>query len=134
MQSNAVMSQRQKSLLIVDDSPVIMAIVRSCVKNIDANIQLASSFEQGLDIVSTQAIDLLFTDYHLDNGHTGDNIIRQCRRNPASSHARCYLMTADLPDDFRSLRTQLGIRGCLIKPLKPEKFSRLMELLIASPD
>lgn len=123
-----------KSIVIVDDSPIIMAVIRKSIAGADANIFMACSFEAAVAHCAVHRVDVMITDYNLDKGYTADQLIRSCNSNPLNDTTRYFLMTSDLPSNFRELRKELNIRGCLIKPILPKLFGQFIARLTATAD
>lgn len=75
-----------KKVLIVDDSPVAMAINRSFLKKIGGeSLQLisASSAREALEIIHEQKFDLYLIDYLMEENRTGLEVLKQIRLQDA---------------------------------------------------
>lgn len=103
-----------KQVLLIDDEPNILAVVRMVLEGEGYRVLIANSGREGLDLYESQwrDIDLVLLDYLMPE-MTGDLVFECLRRiNP---EARVLLLTAC--DDHVARRMfETGLRGYIQKP------------------
>lgn len=118
-------------VLIIDDSPVQTNIFRRLVKDIAAEFLIVETWRAAVDAFDSRTIDILITDYNLDGGYTGVDLVRHAQT--LRQHTRCFFMTTESPTAIRQQLGELKPAGFLVKPLNFKKFRLFMEKLLAAP-
>ena len=57
------------SILVVDDEPMIRALVRRVLEKEYSSIVIVGSLQEGISSINRQEFDLLLTDLRLPDGH-----------------------------------------------------------------
>ncbi len=112
-------------VMIVDDSPVQTNIFRRLTKNIAAEFIIVESFQLAEEAIAQRPIDMVITDYNLDDNKTGVDLV-QCLQN-ARQQSRCFFMTTESPADIRPQLGDYKAAGFLVKPVNFKKFKLFME-------
>lgn len=114
-----------RRVLIVDDSPVNLAVLRSMVKRFGINdVVTAVNGREALELLMAgPAFDLVFTDIRMPI-MDGPAFVQAARKNPAFANLRIFAITADAEaqNDFSSM----GFSGLLLKPLTLQKIKELL--------
>jgi two-component system response regulator GlrR len=95
------------SVLVVDDDPLFTKLVASWLETRDFQVQTASSAEAAIEILKTQALNVLITDLKMD-GLGGMGLIRSLLRDDHFSASSIVVITGDSQDgeDSRWLAEQ----------------------------
>lgn len=112
-------------VMIVDDSPVQTNIFRRLSKNIAAEFIIVESFHKAAEAIAQRTIDMVITDYNLDDDKTGIDLVHALQR--ANQQTRCFFMTTESPNDIRQQLGDYKAAGFLVKPVNFKKFKLFME-------
>lgn len=122
-------SPRLPVVMIIDDSPVQTNIFRQLAKGIDARFLILESWSQAVELFDKQPIDILITDYNLDDGYTGVDLVKHVQSR--GHQPRCFFMTTESPSTIRLQLGEFKHAGFLVKPVNLKKFKLFMEKQIA---
>lgn len=122
-------SPRLPVVMIIDDSPVQTNIFRQLAKGIDARFIILESWAQAVELLDKQVIDILITDYNLDEGYTGVDLVKHVQSR--GQQPRCFFMTTESPNHIRLQLGEFKHAGFLVKPVNLKKFKLFMEKQIA---
>lgn len=117
-------------VLILDDSPVQANIFRKLINGIDADFLILETYKDAAEAFSHQHIDIVITDYNLDDAKTGVDLIHHANRS--GQFPRCFFMTTESPVKIRAELGNLEHAGFLVKPINIKKFRRFMEKQLAA--
>ena len=120
-------------ILIVDDSMVAYQLLKKVTTGLPESVVVLNNYDDAYQYCVENRVDFLVTDCQLDNCHIAEELLQACAKNPRNKHTYFYLMTADLPDNFQTLKKQYNIHGCLIKPVSASKFRKFVEKLLNMP-
>lgn len=79
-------------ILVIEDDLLFRRAIQLLLAEIGKEIVLAENGRSGLEAASHQSVDLIFCDFRLGDMR-GDEVIRQLKANPATSHIPIVLMT-----------------------------------------
>jgi len=122
-------SSRLPVVMIIDDSPVQTNIFRQLAKGIDAHFLILESWAQAVELFDKHAIDILITDYNLDDDYTGVDLVKHVQSR--GQQPRCFFMTTESPNNIRLQLGEFNHAGFLVKPVNLKKFKLFMEKQIA---
>ncbi len=116
-------SQRQRTVLVVDDEPNIRDIVRRLLKELEPELRVeeaADGYEAGIKIGNLQP-DLVIMDVMMPRVD-GISLCRSIRDNPQTQQIKVLAITAFPEQDNVKKMYDAGADLCLIKPLQFEHF------------
>lgn len=117
-----------KKILIVDDDPAILGLLRSRLTANDYEVVTAGDGEEGLRQMDLEHPDLIIVDILMPK-MDGYTFVRALKRREASRHLPIIVLSAK--DQMKDLFELEGVRDYLIKPYRPEdlleRISRLLE-------
>ena len=70
---------RKPQVLCVDDLPEHLQLRMEVLRSLGCDAVQAHDHESAMRVVADRDIDLCITDYHLQNGETGEDIARDLR-------------------------------------------------------
>ncbi len=115
---------------VVDNDAAICAGMRTLLEGWGCRVVTALSGDdlaRQVDTVRGEA-DLLLVDYHLDNGHTGDELVRELNAR-RSSPLPVLMITANYSNDLKQQMRDLG-QMLMHKPVRPMKLKTAMSHLL----
>jgi two-component system, sensor histidine kinase len=119
-----------RSLLLVEDDPGVRNATRMFLKAEGCRVTTAASLEEAVArLQETKDLDLLITDYHLDGGKTGTEVIAAARALLGPG-LKAILVTGDTSSAIREMRLDENLR-IASKPINSEELVRLMASLLS---
>ena len=116
-------------LLLVEDDPGVRNATRMFLKGESYRVTTAASLEEALlRLQENPDIELIVTDYHLDDGHTGTDVITAARERFGARYP-AILVTGDTSSAIAGLQRD----DCLCvtsKPINPEELLGLIQRLL----
>ncbi|WP_052575498.1 response regulator [Arenimonas metalli] len=118
-------------MLVVDDSPTIVALLGRMLRQNDYTVLEAADAESGLEIARTQAPELIFLDIVLP-GMDGFAALRQLRRDPATRDIPVIMISGNEQATEQFYVHRIGADDFMKKPFaRAEVFARIERLLDA---
>ena len=116
-----------KRVLVVEDDPDTLEVLRSWAENLGCTVLTARSGEEAVELIPSFKPRVLITDYVLEDELTGVDLIVHAGKR--GMHMICVLVTAMLN---KALRESLGrIHGVIILA-KPVDLGRLSRIIASS--
>jgi signal transduction histidine kinase len=107
-------------VLIVDDDPAILALLKLHLSKAGYKPILASSGEQGLDFIGQGDVQLVIADWHMP-GLSGEELCRQIRSRSQGRHIHVIVLTAETGNDQVLRAFSAGADDFVIKPCNREQ-------------
>lgn len=117
-------------VLVVDDSPVNLALIKSTLVPSGYRVIAAESVEAGMKLTQHYAFDLILSDLHMAP-ESGLEFLRRAKANPNLRFIPFLLLTSsgsDPADEMERLAIEGGAHRFLSRPIVPE---RLLEEVAA---
>ena len=119
-------------VLVVDDSPTIVAVLRRMLQQNGYRVMEAGDAEEGIRIALAESPDLVFLDIVLP-GMNGFAALRQLRREPATLDVPIIMMSGNEQATEQFYAQRIGADDFMKKPFsRAEVFARIERLLDAS--
>lgn len=118
------------SVLLVEDDLAVRDATRMLLKAEGYRVTAVGSLAEALQKVREQTIDLLVTDYHLNDGETGIQVIAALRET-LGFPLKAVLMTGDTSSAVQELPRDSYLRVAS-KPIKTEDLLTLLRALLAA--
>lgn len=120
-----------KKILLVDDSPTVLASMRQVLERANYAVEASVSPEVALaKIGSGYNPDLVITDLNMP-GMNGIEFIAAARRLPPCRFIPILVLTTESGQAHRDKAKIAGATGWLVKPVAPEKlFEVLRQVLV----
>lgn len=109
----------RKKILIVDDDPMILRVIRSYLKDI-YKVYCLKSGEEAMKFFSQQVPDLVLLDYMMP-GMDGSEVFRKMRENEATKDVPVFFMTAVTDRDRVLECMEMNPQEYLVKPVTSSK-------------
>lgn len=115
-----------KPVMLVDDSPTMLASMASVLSQAGQAVEKAASAEEALaKLKAAPTLRAMITDYHMP-GMNGAALVREMRKLPAYRFLPILVLTTESEQTRRDEARAAGATGWLVKPVAPDK---LMEVL-----
>ncbi|HEX8144226.1 MAG TPA: response regulator [Pyrinomonadaceae bacterium] len=118
-------------ILIVDDVPEILLLLRKLVARMGYQVEIAPLAVEALEILRAKRIDLLLTDWSMP-GMNGGELIRTLKSDEQLGHIPTIVLTGH---DTEVERTEAHAAGCdrfLVKPIKRDELQRVISELLTT--
>lgn len=128
-EQQAVLGQHR--ILIVDDVPELLLLLRKLVARMGYQVEIASGAAAALKILGETNIDLLLTDWAMPEMNGGE-LIATLKQSDALRHIPTIVLTGHDTERERDEAQAVGCDRFLVKPVKRDELQRvILELLPA---
>ncbi|WP_409943163.1 PleD family two-component system response regulator [Acidovorax sp.] len=118
-------------VLIIDDSPTVVAVLRKTLRSAGYDTREALDAEHGLTLIAQDPPELIFLDIILP-GMNGFNALRVIRKMPASQHIPVIMISGNEHATEQFYANRIGADDFMKKPFsRNEIFARIDALLDA---
>ncbi|HMB34108.1 MAG TPA: response regulator [Methylomirabilota bacterium] len=117
------------TILIVDDEPPILDLVRFTLEDADVRVVEASAGAEALLVARREKPDLILLDVQMPK-LTGLEVCRQLRREEAFAQTPIVMLTAATQEADRIRGREAGADEYLTKPFSPLALLALVEALV----
>jgi signal transduction histidine kinase len=119
----------QRRILIVDDVPELLLLLRKLVARMGYQVEIASSARGALEILGRTKIDLLLTDWAMP-AMNGGELVATIKQDEALRHIPTIILTGHDTERERDEAQAVGCDRFLLKPIKRDELQRvILELL-----
>jgi CheY-like chemotaxis protein/nitrogen-specific signal transduction histidine kinase len=115
-------------ILLVEDEPRVRAAMRMLLEIEGYEVITASTADEALALLGKESFDLLVTDYHLESGRTGTQVIATARENFGPAFG-AVLVTGDTSSAVRELPGDAKLR-ITSKPINSDQLLALIRELL----
>lgn len=115
-------------ILVVDDSPIIRAMVRRSLSMAGIDVDGVQEAENGLvamEKLLAGPVDIVLTDINMPE-LDGIALVRRMSRRPDLASIPVVVVSTEGSENRLAELRRLGIRGYIRKPFRPEQFRAVM--------
>jgi len=118
------------SVLVVDDNPLIVNVVKSLLESVDYEVHASSNGKEAFDYLSKQSVDLIICDVMMPqmDGYTLHNLLRD---NIDHAHVPFIFLTALGEETEVNRGRETGAGDYMIKPFDPKHLLSVVKGKIA---
>lgn len=122
------MEPKNKKILLVDDEPDVLKIVKARLESAGYSVVIATNGQEGLDSVIKECPDLVITDVLMPI-MDGFTFYKKLKQNPNTTDIPVLVLTArgHMEDSFRVI----GVDDFLSKPFEPSELLSKIEVLFS---
>jgi PAS domain S-box-containing protein len=123
----------ERTVLYVEDNLATVGLMES-VFALRPGIRLITAMQGGLtlELSREHQPDLVVLDLHLPD-IPGDEVLQRLRADPRTAHIPVVMCSADATDRQRERALELGAYAYLTKPVKVQRFLRLLDEVLSTP-
>ena len=115
-------------ILIADDSSFVRNVISKALNTnfSDLEIVTCTDGQEAYNAYLEHQPDLLITDLLMPN-MTGQDLLRKLKED--HEDVRAIVISADIQNATREELDEIGVVGFINKPMSPEKFNQLIDLI-----
>ncbi|MCP4537359.1 MAG: response regulator transcription factor [Chloroflexi bacterium] len=110
-----------QTILVVDDEPHIVEVVRDYLKQADYRVLTTGDGQTALTIARHEHPDLIVLDLMLPGGMDGLDVCRSIRQDPSLTDVPIIMLTARIEETDRLIGLELGADDYVTKPFSPRE-------------
>lgn len=123
----------QRRILIVDDVPELLLLLRKLVARMGYQVEIASSARTALEILREKKVDLLLTDWAMPEMNGGE-LIATLKQDEALREIPTIILTGHDTERERDEAQAVGCDRFLVKPVKRDELQRVILELLPTSD
>ncbi|MCC4771445.1 response regulator [Methanosarcina sp. DH2] len=116
-----------KSILVVEDSPVIMELIKFLLTTFDYESKEASDGFEALRIAKENRFDLILLDIQLP-GFDGLEVLKEIKKIPEIQRTPVIALTAHTMQGDEDRFLKAGCSGYVSKPIDIGRFKSILEM------
>ena len=120
MMMAAASRARGKTILVIDDDPDIVRIIRYMLRDAGCQVSYAYNGADGIQKAKAEKPDLVLTDLSMPNV-SGIEVIDALHNDPETQHIPILAVTGHAWDTIAQVAHQFGCMGCVSKPFTREQ-------------
>ncbi|MFY3382724.1 response regulator [Paracidovorax sp. MALMAid1276] len=124
-----VNARKGTSVLIIDDSPTVVTVLRKALRSAGYDTREAGDAEQGLALMEQNPPELIFLDIILP-GMNGFNALRTIRKSPALQHIPVIMISGNEHATEQFYANRIGADDFMKKPFSRHEIFARIELLL----
>lgn len=109
---------KTKTLLVIDDEPVMFHLINDILEDSILKVETASSAREGLRIAMTSPVDVILLDANMPE-ISGLQAAEQLRHMRTTQDLPIVMMSGQAPDSLAEKASELGVEDFLAKPFTP---------------
>jgi len=117
-------------ILIVDDSSLIRSVAAGAAQEAGHEVIVAENGQEGLDALSQQKIDLIFSDVNMPV-MGGLEMVERIKQDEAYKFIPVVMLTTESNPDLKAKGQALGVKAWMLKPFNKKKFFMAVKKLLA---
>ena len=110
-----------QTILVVDDEPHIVEIVRDYLKQAGYRVLTAGDGQTALTLARHEHPDLIVLDLMLPGGLDGLDVCRRLRQDPSLAEVPIIMLTARVEETDKLIGLELGADDYVTKPFQPPR-------------
>ena len=120
-----------KNILVVDDSPLMLTMLRDMLAALGYVATVAKSGHEGCQLLETNRYNLIVTDLNMP-GMDGVAFIKRVREIPDGKYVPIVVMTGENDKNRIAEVKNVGISTFLEKPFKGSQLKTILEVVLGS--
>src|SRR3989304_7841428 len=128
--SSETLNKRKEKILIVDDSPTVISVLKNGISKEGFTVITASDGDEGLQKALTESPDIIISDIEMPKMN-GFEFCKQVKADQITKHIPFVALTSKGSRGARGLGKRAGINAYLLKPFTIEKVVVIIERFLA---
>lgn len=115
------------NILVVDDSLAMRKVIKKALKisGLQGEVLEAGNGFEGVEIVTKNWVDIVFTDIHMPD-MDGIEFIKRLKTIPTCAEIPIVVISTEGRESIMEQIKQMGVAGYLTKPFKPNEVRELV--------
>jgi two-component system phosphate regulon response regulator PhoB len=113
-------TEKQISVLVVDDESAIREMIRFALGKSDMAVRCAASGKEALGKITDKSPDIILLDWMMPN-MSGPELTRRLRKDPLTKEIPIIMLTAKVSEDDKVTGLNAGADDYIIKPFSPRE-------------
>lgn len=128
-QPNATMNSPEKKILIAEDNPALLAVVKFNLERAGYDAHTSTNGTEAFELAMMHKFDLIITDHQMP-GLSGVELCSQLRTHPEYATTNMMMLTAkSLELDRDHILNDLGVKHIFSKPFSPTEIIKAVDEL-----
>ncbi|MGA9572446.1 MAG: phosphate regulon transcriptional regulator PhoB [Lysobacterales bacterium] len=127
------MTEKQISVLVVDDESAIREMIRFALGKSDMTVECAASAKEALQSIAGQAPDIILLDWMMPN-MSGPELTRRLRKDMLTRDIPIIMLTAKVSEDDKVTGLNSGADDYIIKPFSPRELVARISAVLRRSD
>jgi len=123
-----VKSTTNYSVLVIDDNPINLKIMRELLKSLNMTPFLAENKDEAMEILTKNKIDIIFMDEIMPTIN-GSELIKMIKSSPRHNKIKIFGLTGDTKEETIRKLLEAGAEEVLTKPISLEKLKSIFNNL-----
>jgi len=123
-------SEGTRRVLVVEDSPTIIAVVKYFLELEGFEVLTADSGTEGLELARKHRPDVIVSDLNMP-GMDGMALVEALRRDPLTSDAAIVILTSESSVESEARGLAVGADDYLLKPVEPRRLAARVKALLS---
>lgn len=119
----------KKKILVVDDSPLVLAMVEDMLQDLNYEITTASNGKEACKAIENSRFNLVLTDLNMP-GMDGIEFAQQAKASETCKFVPIVMLSSEDDAERISEAKQMGISTFLKKPIKETKLKTLLQMIL----
>ncbi len=120
---------RNKTILFVDDSASIRALVKMILEEAGYNVLMSEDGQDAMKFFDSRIIDLVITDLHMPRMN-GIELIKEVRKIKNYRFVPILFLTTETKSELKQEAKAAGATGWITKPFDKNKFLLVIKKVI----
>lgn len=120
-----------KKILIVDDSPSVLAILEDMLDSLGYSVETAVDGQSALQKVSTNIFDMIITDLTMPV-MDGISFVKQAKQSPNCKFVPIVMLSSEEDETKIHAAKQVGISTFLRKPVKKSQLQMILKIVLGA--
>lgn len=129
--SQLVAEEELQRILVVDDVPDLLLLLRKLITRMGYSVEVASSAPEALEILRSKPVDLLLTDWSMP-GMSGGELIAALKEDERLRAIPTIVLTGHDTETERREARAVGCDRFLVKPVMRDDLQRVISELLTS--
>jgi len=120
-----------KKILIVDDSPSVLAVLDDMLVDLGYEVTTADNGQQGCELLETNRYDLIITDLTMPV-MDGITFVQTAKQMPNCKFVPIVMLSSEEDEAKIAEAKQVGISTFLRKPVKEVQLKTILQIVLGS--
>lgn len=129
--SAQVSASEMQRILIVDDAPELLLLLRKLVARMGYQVEIASGSSEAFKILKNKPVDLLITDWSMPEMNGGE-LIASLKEDERLREIPTIVLTGHDTENERAAAEAVGCNRFLVKPVMRDELQRIISELLPS--